>query len=112
MHYKVKLTNYAVEQLQEIDRYIAHSLVSPDVASHWMQHLKSELASLDSMPNRHPLTEEEPWHTERIRKMVVKNFLVYYWVKEEDKTVWITAIVYGRRDQTLELRKMPVDFIH
>lgn len=111
MAYKVKLTNYAVEQLREIDQYIAQSLLSPDVASQWMQHLKSELASLDAMPNRYPLTEEEPWRTEGVRKMVVKNFLVYYWVEETKQIVWITAIVYGRRDQTLELRKMSVNLI-
>ena len=111
MAYKVNLTDYAVEQLREINRYIAQSLLSPDVASQWMQHIKKELASLDSLPNRYPLAEEEPWHTEGIRKMIVKNFLVYYWVEEEKKTVWVTAVVYGRRDQVLELRKMPVDFI-
>jgi len=31
--------------------------------------------------------------------MPVKNFLVYYWIDENHKTVWITAIVYGGRDQ-------------
>ena len=111
MPYKVKLTNYAIAQLREIDRYIAQSLLSPEVASRWMQRLKTELASLDTMPNRYPLTEEEPWRTEGIHKMVVRNFLVYYWVEEEQKTVWIAAVVYGRRDQTLELRKLPDDFI-
>ena len=111
MHYTVKLTNYVVEQLQEIDRYIAWSLLSPDVASNWMQRLKAEFASLGFMPNRYPLTEEEPWHTAGIHRMSVKNYLVYYWVDERNQIVWITSVVYGRRDQILELRKMPKDVI-
>ena len=31
--------------------------------------------------------------------MTVGNFLVYYLVREEESTVWIIAVVYGRRDQ-------------
>lgn len=54
---------------------------------------------MNSMPARFPLTEEEPWHTCGIRKMTVKNFLVYYLIDEEKKVVSVAAVVYGRRDQ-------------
>lgn len=40
--------------------------------------------------------------------MPVENFLVYYWVNEEAMTVWITAVVYGRRDQLDQLQRMPL----
>ena len=39
--------------------------------------------------------------------MPVKNFLVYYLVDEEKKVVWITAVIYGRRDQIAALFDMP-----
>lgn len=48
-------------------------------------------------------------HPEGVHKMLVSNFLVYYWVDEEQRIVWITAVVYGRRDQVQELRKMPTN---
>ena len=63
------------------------------------------------MPSRYPPIEEEPWHTKGIRKMPVKNFLVYYLVDEEKKTVWVTAVVYGRRDQTAALLDMSLNDI-
>ncbi len=34
-----------------------------------------------------------------ICKMPVKNFLVYFSVDDEKKAVWITAVIYGWRDQ-------------
>ena len=31
--------------------------------------------------------------------MPFKNFLVYYLIDEDKKAVWITAVIYRRRDQ-------------
>jgi len=107
MDYKVKLTDHAVAQLQEAVIYISKVLQASTVAKHWAARGKEELASLSTMPARYPLTEEEPWHTEGVHKMSVENFLVYYWIDEEKKIVWITAIVYARRDQLRVLREMP-----
>lgn len=107
MDYKVKLTDHAVAQLQEAVIYISKVLQASTVAKHWAARVKKELASLSTMPARYPLTEEEPWHTEGIHKMSVENFLVYYWIDEAKKIVWITAIVYARRDQLRVLREMP-----
>ena len=107
MDYKVKLTDHAIAQLQEAVIYISKVLQASTVAKHWAARVKKELASLSTMPARYPLTVEEPWHTEGIHKMSVENFLVYYWIDEEKRIVWITAIVYARRDQLRVLREMP-----
>ena len=106
MEYKVKITPYALRQMQEIVRYISSILQSPENASRWLDTIKKELASLSSMPARIPLTEEEPWHSQGIHKMVVKNFLVYFWVDRDDLRVWVTAVVYGRRIQRQQLEQM------
>ncbi len=107
MRYEVKLTPQAIEQIGETVEYISKVLLAPETARKWADTLQSEISKLDSMPLRYPLTEEEPWHTKGIRKMAVKNFLVYYLVDEEKKAVWVTAVIYGRRDQTSALLDMP-----
>ncbi len=38
-----------------------------------------------------------------VAQMPVKNFLVYFSVDEKKKDVWITAVIYGRRDQIAAL---------
>ncbi len=73
----------------------------------WADTLQREIEKLDSMPARYPLTEEEPWRTKGIRKMSVRNFLVYYLIDEEAKTVWVTAVLYGGRDQITALPELP-----
>lgn len=106
--YVVKLTDYAISQVAEAVAYISKTLLAPDVARKWSAHIQSEIVSLSSMPFRFPLVDEEPWHTEGIRKMTVRNFLIYYWVNEAEKTVWVTAVIYGRRDQLIALQNMPI----
>ena len=41
--------------------------------------------------------------------MPVKNFLVYYLIDEEKITVWVMAVVYGRRDQITALLDMSLN---
>ena len=107
MTYQVKLTNHALAQLKEAVGYISKVLLEPVVARCWSDRIKKEILTLDHMPLRYPLVDEDPCRTEGVRKMSVENFIVYYWVNEETTTVWITAIVYGRRDQISVLRNMP-----
>lgn len=61
--------------------------------------LEQEIASLSLFPNRVPLTEEDPWHSQGIHKMSVKNYLVYFWVDESTSIVHVIGIIYARRDQ-------------
>lgn len=106
--YQIKMTDHATEQMREAVSYISKVLLAPDVALRWSERVQAEIASLNKMPGRYPLTPEEPWRSEGVHKMPVENFLVYYWINEADRIVWITAIVYGRRDQLNMLRNMPV----
>ena len=71
--------------------------------------LEKEIASLDQFPNRVPLTEEEPWHSQGVHKLPVKNYLVYFWVDEDAKKVQVFGIIYGRRDQRHQLSNLDMN---
>ena len=104
--YKVKLTTQAFEQLHEATQYIAGTLLEPEIARNWLDHMQSEIARLSTMPARFPFTDEEPWRTRRIHKMTVKNYLVYFYIDEDNAIVWITGVIYARRDQLKQLQNM------
>lgn len=106
MRYEVKLTAQAIGQIGETVQYISKTLQEPETARKWADTLQHEIGKLDIMPSRYPFTEEEPWHTRGIRKMPVRNFLVYYLIDEGKKVVWVTAVIYGRRDQITALLDM------
>lgn len=107
--YMVKITHQAQEQMQEIASYISLELKAPDAALHLLDSLESAILSLAKMPQRIPLTEEEPWRSNGIHKMPVKNFLVYFWIDEENCRVQVTAVVYVRRDQARQLSNMEIE---
>ena len=106
MPYEVKLTAQAIGQIAETLQYISKTLLAAATARIWADTLQREIAKLAYLPSRYPLTAEGPWRTKGIRKMPVKNFLVYYLIDEEEKTVWVTAVIYGRREQLAALAAM------
>ncbi len=103
MAFEVKITPLAVSQLNETATYISETLLVPETAAKWLDILKREISTLNTLPNRFPLTEEEPWRTKGVRKQIVKGFIVYYLVDEGQNTVTVIAVVYGRRDQAVAL---------
>ena len=75
-------------------------------ADNLLDKIKAEIMKLSCFPKKHALIDEEPWRTEGIRKIVVKNFLIYYWVDDENSRVQVTAVIYSRRDQIRQLANM------
>ena len=73
--YTVKITSQAEEHLQEITRYITHELKAPEAAFHLLNSLESSFASLKHFPKRASLVEYEPWHSNGVHFIPVKNFL-------------------------------------
>lgn len=107
--YLVKITTQAEEQLQEITKYIASELRAPKSALRLLDEMESAISSLSQFPQRIVLTEEEPWHSYGIHKMPVKNFLIYFWIDEENGKVQVTAVIYGKRDQMKQLSQMEME---
>ena len=107
--YEVRVTRQALEQIKEIVHYISNDLMAADAAHNLLDKMKAEIIKLSSFPKKHDLIDEEPWRTEGVRKIVVKNFLIYYWVDDENNRVQVTAVIYSRRDQIRQLSNMDME---
>lgn len=107
--YEVRVTRQALEQMKEIVHYISNDLLAPDAADRLLDTMKEEITNLSHLPNQHALIEEEPWRNEGLRKIVVKNFLIYYWVDDDNSRVQVTAVIYSRRDQIRQLANMDME---
>lgn len=107
--YKIRITRQARDQLRNIKRYITEELLAPDAAENTIAAIKKEIKSLNRMPERIKLTEEEPWRSEGIHKTRVKNYYVYFWIDEKNARVQITAVIYVARDQIAQLETMDME---
>lgn len=96
--YNVEYSADAFGDLREIYTYIADELKVPGIAKTQVNRIRRELRALDFMLTRHALVEWEPWNSMEMRQLLVDNFIVYYLIDNEERTVTIVRIFYGRRD--------------
>lgn len=107
--YKVRITPRAEQSMQEIASYIAVDLMEPQTAVKLLRALKKAIDSLDMLPGRIRPTPGEPWRSLGIRRLVVKNYYVYFWIDETNLCVHITDVIYAGQDQPTRLAEMPLD---
>ena len=93
--YNVGYSVDALGDLREIYSYIANELLVPKTAKAQLRRIRKEVRSLDFMPARYTLVEWEPWHSKKVHQLPVDNYIVYYVVKEEQKTVTVVRIFYS-----------------
>lgn len=105
MTYKVKISETAEKDIRKIYEYIAFELLSPSVAAAQVERIEKNILSLDEMPMRFRIYENEPWKSRGLRVMPVDNYLVFYIPYEENHTVNILRIMYGGRDIEKQLNK-------
>ena len=104
--YRIRITRQARDHLREIRRYIEYELLAPVAAKNTIAALKAEMQSLAHMPGRIHLTPEQPWHDQGVHRNQVKNYYIYFWIDEENKSVQIIGVIYVRRDQSRQLELM------
>lgn len=96
--YNIEITEPAERDLFEIGNYIAKELLEPGIAAKVVNKIAENVFELEEMPLRNALVADERLAQQGIRKVVVDNFIVFYIVSEERKTVIIIRILYGKRD--------------
>ena len=104
--YEIIMTPDAADDLAELRDYIAYSLLVPETALSYIQAIRKEIESLSVMPARYKTVDDEPWRSRGIRKIIVKNFYIYYRIDEDAQRVYILNVIYARRDQLKMLRQM------
>ena len=96
--YSVIYSSKAKDDLIEIYSYIAFDLQVPDIAEGQVNRIRKTIRSLDFMPSRYITVEWEPWKSMRMHQVPVDNFVVYYVVNDDSRTVTVIRIFYGGRD--------------
>lgn len=96
--YSVIYSPKAKDDLIELYSYIAFDLQVPDIAEGQVNRIRKTIRSLDFMPSRYITVEWEPWKSMRMHQVPVDNFVVYYVVNDDSRTVTVIRIFYGGRD--------------
>ncbi len=97
-HYAVKFSPKAYNDLKNINEYICKELLEPDIAHEMSRLITDEISKLEYFPFRNPKVMSEKIKHENLRKMLVKNYIIFYDVDENSKLVNIHRILYAYSD--------------
>lgn len=109
MKYKVFTTEKAEEDLKSIADYLIFKLLAGETALKQIDRIEQAVTSLEEMPERYRAYEEEPWKEKNLRVMGVDNYLVFYTTDNDNATVTVIRIMYGRRDIEAQLSQESVN---
>ena len=107
--YKIEITPYAKGQMEEIRDYIKYQLMNPDAARNLLLEMRERIGELEYMADSIKAIEEQPWGNHGIKKIIVKNFYLYFWTDKERAVVHVIAATYARRNQRSALEQIEIE---
>lgn len=96
--YHIDITEPAENDFREIGHYISRELLEPVLANKVVEKIGDAILTLEDLPLRNSLVTDEKLSKRGIRKLLIDNYIVFYLVSEQQRTVIIISILYGRRD--------------
>lgn len=96
--YKLEYLPSARKDMLEIVEYISVKLQDPVAAENLAVELVKAAESVLIFPYSAPVYQPIRPLKHEYRKIVVKNYLMFYWVDEEKKLVTVARVVYAKRD--------------
>lgn len=97
MTYKVIYTQKALADLDAVASYIKLKLCNISASNCIVENFFSEGDSLVAFPIRYPLCNDAFLRAWGIRFVPVKNYLLFYVVREAESTVYVIRFLYAKR---------------
>ena len=96
--YKVQFLPVAQRDLLEITEYISSELGAPVAAVSLAEKIVTASERLGEFPYSCPVYAPIRPLKHEYRRLRVENYLLFYCVSENEKTVTVMRIIYARRD--------------
>ena len=96
--YKVNITEIAERDILDAAIYIAHNLSNLTAANRLLDDSDNAAKSLSKFPLRHPLVRDDILAAKGLRSIPVKNYLMFYVVREDPKRVNVIRFIHSRRE--------------
>lgn len=97
-NYRVDVSEPAESDLKDIIRYITSQLSPPISALCMMEIFEEAITGLSDFSQRCPFIVDERLSQIGYRKLIIKNYVIFFSIDELNKVVEVERILYGRRD--------------
>ena len=97
--YDFELTETAECDVDAAYEYIAEILGNPDAASDLADELEIQIDKICKRPETGRLVENEFLRINEVWRFLVKSYIAYYLIDDEDEKIVILRFVYSGRNQ-------------
>lgn len=94
--YQIRYLPVALQDMDEVITYLVEKLVAPNAAEALLSEIDQVVDTLRRHPYAYPIYQAKFPLEFEIRKVPVKNFVLFYVVLED--TVEIHRFIYGKRN--------------
>ncbi len=96
--YIVEISETAEQDLENIIKYLRYNLAGDIIADKYKILFKQELKNLENLAGSMPILSEKLTGHKNIRKINVRNYIVFYIVDEEVSKALVLRIGHGFMD--------------
>lgn len=96
--YKLEYLPTARQDMVDIARYISHDLCNPAAAEKFALAMVEAANGLRAFPYANATYAPIRPLKHEYRKMLVQNYILFYWIEEKEKVITVARVIYARRD--------------
>lgn len=96
--YTIEYLPIAERDMVDIAKYIGVKLENPEAAERLAEKMIEAAEKLTDMPYKCPVYIPVKPLRHEYRKLIVQNYIMFYWVDEDKKLITIARVVYSGRD--------------
>lgn len=96
--FEVEFTDECIEEMNEIYEYISNNLKEDNVAKRLMTEVADKVLNLANEPKLYMKIGKVDRLKREYHRMVVKNYVILYTIDFEKRKVYISRMIYGRRN--------------
>ncbi len=93
--YKLEFSPIANDDLDGIYRYISEHLVAPKAANDLLDNIETSIMRLKDFLYSGSPAVDDILNSRGYRKLIVKNYILFYLIDETEKQVVIMRVLYG-----------------
>ena len=110
MNYTIHITKKAEADIESAADYIEHTLLNPKAADSLLAFAERKINALSCMPQSHQLIDDAVLKALGIRYLLIKNYIAFYTIDADSKTIHIIRFLYNKRNWIHILKAQPANF--
>jgi len=96
--YQLDYLPIARQDMTETAKYISHELCNPTAADKLAHEMIEAADMLTNFPYANAIHSTVRPAKREYRRLIVQNYMMFYWIDEKEKRITIARVIYARRD--------------